>query len=81
MANLNSGHEARGEVIRRGLARLAICSTALWLVFWTCAYVIGAPVSENMPSHSPALTLTTGLVLIGVAILGLPWVVSGFQPN
>jgi hypothetical protein len=81
MANLDSGHEVAGKVPRRGLVRLATGLTALWLVFWTCAYVIGAPVSENTPSHPPALTLTTGIVLIAVAVLGLPWVVSGFRPN
>jgi hypothetical protein len=73
MANLDSGRGAGGGVTRRGLERLAIGLTALWLVFWTCAYVIGAPVSENIPSQSPALTLTTSIVLIAVAALGLPW--------
>lgn len=73
--------EAGGKVTRRGLARLAVGLTALWLVFWTCAYVIGAPVSENMPSQSPALTLTTGIILVAVAVLGLPWIISGFRQN
>jgi hypothetical protein len=81
MPNLGSSREAGGKVIRRGLVRLAMGLAALWLVFWTFAYVIGAPVSENIPAQSPALTLTTGIVLIAVAVLGLPWVVSGFRPN
>lgn len=72
---------AGGRATRRGLVRLAIGLTALWLVFWTCAYVIGAAVSENTPSQAPALTLSTGIVLIAVAALGLPWVFSGFRPN
>ena len=75
MASLDSGHEAAVKVIHRGLVRLGIGLAALWLVFWTCAYVIGAPASENMPSQSAALTLTTSIVLIAVAALGLPWVV------
>ena len=81
MANLDSGREAGGKVIRRGLVRVAIGLAALWLVFWTCAYVVAAPVSENTSSEPSALTLTTGIVLIAVAVLGLPWVVSGFRPN
>jgi len=81
MASLDRAREAGGKVTRRGLGRFAIGLTALWLVFWTCAYVIGAPVSENTPSQPQALTLTTGIVLIIVAVLGLPWVVSGFRPN
>jgi hypothetical protein len=67
--------------LRRGFIRLGIGLTALWLVFWTCAYVINPPLSENMPSQPPALTLTTGIILLAVAILGMPWIVSGFRPN
>jgi hypothetical protein len=52
----------------------------LWLVFWTCAYVIRPPSSENA-SPPPALSLNTDIILIAVAILGMPWIVSGFRPS
>jgi hypothetical protein len=61
--------------------RLGMGLTVLWLVFWTCAYVIKPPVSENAASVPPALSLWTAVVVIAVAILGMPWVVSGFRSS
>jgi hypothetical protein len=52
----------------------------LWLVFWTCAYVIRPPSSENAP-WPPALSLTTEMALVAIGISGTPWVISGFRPN
>jgi len=66
---------------RRGFMRLGMGLTVLWLVFWTCAYIISPPSSENAQSLPPPLSLATDIVLIAVAILGMPWVVSGFRPN
>ena len=66
---------------RRGFARLGIGLTVLWFVFWTCAYIIRPQSSENAPSLPPALSLTTDIALVAAAILGAPWVVSGFRPN
>jgi hypothetical protein len=60
--------------------RLGMSLTVSWLVFWTCTYVIAPPVSENAPP-SPALSLWTAVVVIAVAILGMPWVVSGFRSS
>jgi hypothetical protein len=53
----------------------------LWFVFWTCAYIIRSPASENAPSLPPALSLPTEIVLVVAAILGLPWILSGFRSN
>jgi hypothetical protein len=64
---------------RRGLTRLGIGLWVLWLVFWTFAYAIRTPVSENAVSPPPLFAVT--LVVIAVAILVLPWIASGFRPN
>ena len=66
---------------RRGFVRLGIGLFALWLVFWTCAYILRPQASENAQSLPPALTLPTDLILIAAVILGLPWVVSGFRSS
>jgi len=55
--------------------------TVLWFVFWTCAYIIRSPSSENVTSLPPVFSLNTDIVLIAVAILGMRWVVSGFRRN
>jgi hypothetical protein len=67
--------------LRRGILRLATGVVVLWLVFWTCAYVIRSRSSENGPPPAPPFSLTTDLALIAVAIIGVPWVVSGFRSN
>ena len=56
--------------LRRGILRLATCVVVLWLVFWTCAYVIRSRSSENGPPPAPPFSLTTDLALIAVAIMG-----------
>ncbi len=66
---------------RRGVRRVGIGLVVLWLVFWTCAYIIKPPVSENAQSLPPALSLTTDVALGATALLGIPWVVSGFRVN
>lgn len=66
--------------LRQGFLRLGTGLGLLWLVFWTCAYVIRPQSSENMP-FPPALSLTTEIALVTVAILGAPWIVLGFKPN
>jgi hypothetical protein len=68
-------------LIHRGLVRFGTVLMALWLVFWTCAYVIAPPISENTPSQPPAFTLTTVLILLAVAVLGVQWIVSGFRSS
>ena len=74
--------ERRGDMtFRRGFMRLGLGLGVLWLVFWTCAYVISPPSSENAQKLPPPLSRTTDIVLLAVAILGMPWVVSGFRPN
>jgi hypothetical protein len=52
----------------------------LWLAFWTLAYVIRPVASENAPPP-PTLTLSADLMLIAVAVLFLPWIISGFRSN
>ena len=67
--------------LRRGVLRFGIGLALLWLVFWTCAYIIKPQSSERAPSLPPALSSTTDIVLIAAVILGVPWVVSGFRSN
>lgn len=67
--------------LRAGLIRLGQGLAALWLVFWTCVYVIGQPPFENAPTPAPSLSLTTDIVLTVSAILILLWIVSGFRSN
>jgi hypothetical protein len=72
---------ARIEVnLRRGFVRLGIGLAVLWFVFWTFAYVMRPLASENA-QPLPALSPTTDIALIAVAIAGLPWIVSGFRSN
>jgi hypothetical protein len=66
---------------RRGVVRLGIGLAVLWLVFWTCAYVMMPQPSENAPSLPPALSLTTAVFVIAAAVLGIPWIISGFRSN
>lgn len=61
--------------------RLGIGLALLWIVFWTCAYIIKPQSSENAPSLPPALSPTTDIVLIAATIAGLPWIVSGFRSD
>lgn len=67
--------------VRRGVRRVGIGLVLLWLVFWTCAYIIKPPVSENAQSLPPALSPTTDVTLVVAVLLGVPWVVSGFRVN
>jgi hypothetical protein len=67
--------------LRRGFRRLGIGLAVLWFVFWTCAYIIRPSASENAPSLPSALSLTTDIALMVAALLGMPWIVSGFRPN
>jgi hypothetical protein len=66
--------------LRRGFVRLGIGLAVLWFVFWTCAYVMRPLASEGAQSL-PALSPTTDIALIAVAIVGLPWIASGFRSN
>ncbi|HEV2098068.1 MAG TPA: hypothetical protein VGR45_03985 [Stellaceae bacterium] len=76
-----AGRRAVRVSIRRGFIRLGLGLFALWLLFWTCAYILKPQASENAQSLPPALTLPTDLILIAAVILGLPWVVSGFRSD
>ena len=67
--------------LRRGFRRLGIGLAVLWFVFWTCAYIISPSASENAPSLPPALSLMTDIALMAAALLGMPWIVSGFRSN
>ena len=67
--------------LRSGFLRLGIGVAGLWFVFWTCAYIIRPPASENAPSLPPALSLTTDIALVAATLLGVPWIVAGFRPN
>jgi hypothetical protein len=71
----------RSDKIRQGLTRLGLCSAALWLVFWTFAYVMKQPASETLPLAGPTFSLTMVLALLAVAMIGVPWVVLGFRSN
>jgi hypothetical protein len=64
----------------RGFLRLGIGLTVLWLVFWTFAYVLRPLASEDAPPL-PALSFSTAISVIAVAVLVLPWVVAGFRPD
>jgi hypothetical protein len=68
--------------LHRGLTRLAIGLAVLWLVFWTCAYVIHPYSSINPGPASFALRVTAWSVLApclaGAVILG-GWVAAGFR--
>jgi hypothetical protein len=66
--------------LRRGLLRLAVGLTGLWLVFWTFAYVMRPVVSENAPPL-PAFSAKTDIAVGAAGFLGLPWVVAGFRPD
>jgi len=64
---------------RRGCLRLAMGLIALWLVFWTCGYIIVAPRWENEPPPPSPFTPRTEIVLAAVALVVLPWIVAGFR--
>jgi hypothetical protein len=66
--------------LRRGAMRLAMGLIGLWLLFWTCAYVL-APRTTEEDEMPPALTGRTEIAMAAALLLGLPWVVSGFRPN
>jgi hypothetical protein len=66
--------------LRRGLLRLAVGLTVLWLVFWTFAYVLRPVASEDAPPL-PAFSARTDIAVAIVGVLGLPWVVAGFRPD
>jgi hypothetical protein len=72
---------SQSDTIRLGLTRLGLCSAALWLVFWTFAYVMKPLSSENAPPTGPAFSLTMAFALLAVILLAVPWVVSGFRSN
>ena len=65
--------------LERGFLRLGISLATLWFVFWTFAYVMRPHASDNTPAPHPVLPLTAQLVLIGGAILGVPWIAGGFR--
>ncbi len=50
----------------------------LWLVFWTCGYVLGVPMQDELPPPSP-WTPQTEIALAVAALAELPWVVAGFR--
>ena len=79
MAATVKERSARAVNLRRGFARLGTGLVVLWLVYWTCAYVIGQPRSEVLQSPVPALSLTTDLALAASAILVVLWCISGFR--
>ena len=66
--------------LRRGFVRLGIGLAVLWFVFWTCAYVM-RPLASEDAQPLPALSPTTDIALIAVAVVGLPWIFSGFRSN
>ena len=67
--------------LRRGFTRIGIGLAVLWLVFWTLAYVVGQPRSENLSSAGAVLSSTAEVVLAATAIVVLLWIVSGFRSN
>jgi hypothetical protein len=76
------GRGAYGEVnLRRGFPRLGIGAAGLWLVFSTFAYVLRPYSPEREPLPGPAFSLTMDIALMAAAILGVPWIVSGFRSN
>jgi hypothetical protein len=66
--------------LRRGLLRLAVGLTVLWLVFWTFAYVLKPVASEDAPPL-PAFSPRTDIAVATVGLLGLPWLVAGFRQD
>ena len=67
--------------LRRGFFRLGLGLAALWLVFWTFAYVISPHKYENEPITGPAYSWTMGIALLATAIVAAPWIVSGLRPD
>jgi hypothetical protein len=65
---------------RRGFLRLGSGLVMLWFVFWTFAYVLYSPASENRASP-PAFSLSTDLALAATLLLLGPWIVTGFRPE
>jgi hypothetical protein len=61
--------------------RLGTGLALLWIVFWTCAYIIKPQSLENASSLPPALSPPTDIVLIVATIVGVPWIVSGFRSD
>jgi hypothetical protein len=51
----------------------------LWLVFWTCGYVLGPRIQDELPPPSP-WTLRTEIAVAVVALAELPWIAAGFRP-
>ncbi len=68
--------------LRQSCLRLGSVLALLWFVYWTCAYVINAPSSENSAAPpSPALSATSETVLLVIAVLGLWWIVSALRSD
>jgi hypothetical protein len=63
---------------RRGLLRLGSGLVTSWFVFWTFAYVLYSPSSENQVSP-PAFSLSTEIALAVTVLLLVPWIVAGFR--
>jgi len=71
--------------LQRGSRRLGLSLTTGWFVFWTFAYVLRAPVSENYQQPpgvdlSPASVLAAPLVVAGIIIF-VRWIVDGLRTN
>jgi hypothetical protein len=65
----------------RGFSRLAISLWVLWFVYWTCAYAMWSPASENHPMSLPLVTyVALSPFLIASASFGIRWVIAGFRP-
>ena len=67
--------------LRRGSVRLATALAVLWFAYWTLAYTLQAPRSENAPTIAPQLTPATDLFLVAAAVIALCWVVAGLRSN
>jgi hypothetical protein len=64
--------------LRQGGIRLLISLTALWLVYWSFAFVFRTPQSIALPGIAQ-LPPPVAVSLVGGAILALWWTVSGFR--
>ena len=68
--------------LRQCFLRLGCVLAMLWFVYWTCAYVIKTPTSENSAlPPSPALSAASEAVLVALAVLGLWWIVSALRSD
>jgi hypothetical protein len=71
--------------LRKGLLRLGLSLSALWSVFWACAFVI-SPSAALKYDPTPGAVVVTALVvmtpwLLATIAVGIWWIVAGFRSS